>query len=316
MKNNFTIKKTNTNDADFRLLISHLDNELWNELKEDQATYDQYNKVPGLPTAVLIYENKTAVACGCFKKHDDHTVEIKRMFVEKEYRRKGLSKMVLEALEKWAASQGFQYAILETSIHFEAAKTLYQNAGYAIIPNYDQYIGLEESVCMKKKLMSSQPSEFKQLGNIEYFDFEEDFMEDGIRCIPMIIRFKLDKAGIKLKLGEWVKFSSEEKIRLALLECNEEKEIKNYQELAASLVHHYTHKEATELSVDKNPSWGNKTMVPAELLQKAMEAENTISKEQWQSLTMLQRFALLKLCRSSHENKNFPIALKEFGLIQ
>ena len=316
MKNNFTIKRTNTNDADFRLLISHLDNELWNELKEDQATYDQYNKVPGLPTAVLIYENETAVASGCFKKNDDHTVEIKRMFVEKEYRRKGLSKMVLEALEKWAADLGFQYAILETSIHFKAAKTLYQNSGYAIIPNYDQYIGLEESVCMKKKLMSSQPSEFKQLGNIEYFDFEEDFMEDGVRCIPMIVRFKLDKAGIKLKLGEWVKFSSEEKIRLALLDCNEEEEIKNYHELAASLVQYYTHKEATELSVDKNPAWNNKTMVPAELLQKAMEAENTISKEQWQSLTMLQRFALLKLCRSSHENKNFPIALKEFGLIQ
>ena len=32
-------------------------------------------------------------------------------------------------------------------------------------------------------------------------------MENNMRCIPMIIRFKMDMAGIKLKLSEWKKFS-------------------------------------------------------------------------------------------------------------
>ena len=159
-----------------------------------------------------------------------------------------------------------------------------------------------------------QPSVFKHMKNIEYFEFEEDFMEQGIRCIPMIVRFKLDRAGIKLKLHEWVKFSSEEKVRLALLECNEEDERKNYYHYVAALVQHYTNKPATALQVDESPGWNNKIQVPSELLNKAMEIDKAITKEQWGSLTTLQRFALLKLCRSGHENKNFPIALKEFGL--
>ena len=133
-------------------MIRKLDNELWNELKEDQATYDQYNKVPDLDTVIVIYVNEQPVAIGCFKKYGRDTVEIKRMFVEKEYRGKGYSKLVLKELEKWAEELRFHYAILETSIHFEAARSLYKNAGYEIIENYDQYKGLEESVCMKKQL--------------------------------------------------------------------------------------------------------------------------------------------------------------------
>jgi hypothetical protein len=36
--------------------------------------------------------------------------------------------------------------------------------------------------------------------------------------------------------------------------------------------------------------------------------------EQWAALSPLQRFALIKLSRSSHENSNFLPALKEFQL--
>jgi putative acetyltransferase len=152
MQEVITIKRTNSNDPDFQLLVSHLDHELWNELKEDQSTYDQYNKVPDLPTVVVIYINEKPGACGCFKQYLSDTVEIKRMFVEKEYRGKGLSKLILAELEQWAIESGFRFAILETSIHFKTAQTLYSNAGYKVIDNYDQYAGLEESVCMKKEL--------------------------------------------------------------------------------------------------------------------------------------------------------------------
>jgi GNAT superfamily N-acetyltransferase len=147
-----TIKRTTSNDKDFQWLIKQLDSELWNELQEDQAQYDQYNKVPDLNTVVVVYVDDQPAASGCFKKYNADTVEIKRMFVVKEHRGKNLSKMVLNELEHWAAESGFTYAILETSIHFIPATTLYKNAGYKIIPNYDQYKGLEESVCMKKSL--------------------------------------------------------------------------------------------------------------------------------------------------------------------
>lgn len=153
MHGHYQLKRTTTADEDFQFLVHKLDHELWNELLEDQATYDQYNKVPDIKTAVLIYDGEQAVACGCFKEFDSTTIEIKRMYVEKPRRGKGLSKMVLQALEACAKELGYRTAILETSIHFTTARRLYETSGYEIIPNYPPYVGLEESVCMGKELM-------------------------------------------------------------------------------------------------------------------------------------------------------------------
>lgn len=146
------IKRTTANHPDFIALIKKLDHELWNELKEDQATYDPFNFVSDVTTAIIIYDDDKPVAIGCYKKYNSNTVEIKRMYVQKSYRGKGISKTVLLELEKWAIENGFEYAVLETSIYFEVAKSLYRKAGYEAIPNYDQYKDLKDSVCMKKML--------------------------------------------------------------------------------------------------------------------------------------------------------------------
>ena len=151
MYQNLIFRRTSSDNRDFQQLVSHLDHELWHELKEDQATYDQYNKVPDLKTVLLVYAGEQPVACGCFKEYDVEAVEIKRMFVEKAFRGRGLSKRVLQHLEQWAMEQGFHYAVLETSIHFQTARRLYEKSGYTVIPNYPPYSGLSESVCMKKK---------------------------------------------------------------------------------------------------------------------------------------------------------------------
>src|SRR6187397_2890801 len=70
-----------------------------------------------------------------------------------------------------------------------------------------------------EQLSETGGSEFINLDGIEYFQFEEEFMENNMRCIPMIIRCKMDMAGIKLKLSEWKKFSTEERIELSLMSC-------------------------------------------------------------------------------------------------
>ena len=75
---NVSLKRTTTDDEDFKLLVKELDHELWVELKEDQATYDQFNNVTNIPTAVVVYISNEQVACGCFKMLDVYTVEIKR----------------------------------------------------------------------------------------------------------------------------------------------------------------------------------------------------------------------------------------------
>jgi putative acetyltransferase len=149
----FYLKRTTTDDDDFRLLINLLDHELWNELSEDQATYDQYNKVPHLNTAVVLYVQEEPAGCGCFKEINEKCIEIKRMFVKKAFRGKGFSRIILNELEAWAKSLHYTTAVLETSVHFATAQNLYSSTGYDVIPNYPPYDNLPESVCMKKTLL-------------------------------------------------------------------------------------------------------------------------------------------------------------------
>ena len=87
-----------------------------------------------------------------FKEFDADTVEIKRMFVSTEKRGKGISKHILNELEKWAAELGYTKFILETGVKQLEAIGLYNRFGYKQIENYGQYIGKPLSVCMSKEL--------------------------------------------------------------------------------------------------------------------------------------------------------------------
>jgi hypothetical protein len=164
--------------------------------------------------------------------------------------------------------------------------------------------------------MIKESSEFKELAGIEYFDFEEDFVQQNMRCIPMIVRFKMDIAGIKLKLAEWNKFRKEERIELALKPCTTMEEARLYNNYLAGLIKKYAGNEATALAIIQNPEWAELKTVPSILEEKIKKFGPGIGINQWNGLTDLQRFALLKLCKEGHENKNFLKAMKEFGLIK
>lgn len=156
---------------------------------------------------------------------------------------------------------------------------------------------------------------FKNTKDIEYFNFEEDFVEKNIRCIPMIVRFKMDAAGIKLKLAEWSLFSEEERIALAVMPCSTGDKVRLYHNYLCGLIEKYTGNEGTMLTIDKNPEWNELNKIPFLLEEKAKEFNWQINVNSWSRLTTLQRYALLKLCRPGHENKNFLKAMKEFKLV-
>lgn len=147
-----------------------------------------------------------------------------------------------------------------------------------------------------------------------FFQFEADFVE-SLRCIPMQVRLKLDTCGIKLKLPQWHLFSSQERETLVNLPCKTEEEIKIYRELLQQLVLQHTGETATELPVDRDPAWKKANEIAPSVREKAREIGVEITQQQWAGLTSEQRFALIKLSRSSHENRNFLPALQEFNLL-
>lgn len=147
-----------------------------------------------------------------------------------------------------------------------------------------------------------------------FFVFEADFV-DSLRCIPMLVRLKLDTCGIKLKLNQWYQFSQEERQTLVERPCNTEETTQEYREFLRQLVQKHTGESAIDLPVEENPPWMDNQNIPDSVKSKAQEFGIEITSHQWESLLPVQRFALIKLSRSSHENKNFIPALKEFHVI-
>ncbi len=147
-----------------------------------------------------------------------------------------------------------------------------------------------------------------------FFLFEEDFVQANVRCIPMIVRFKMDAVGIKLPLEVWCKFSVEERKWLAHGQCSSDYEKTVYHLHLNNMVLKYTGTASIKLTINPTPLWANLYHVPEALQQKAAEFNWVIPVNKWALLTSLQRFALLKLFSPGHENKNFPKAMKEFGL--
>jgi len=148
------IIRTDSEDKDFQELVRLLDEDLGIRDGAEHAFYAQFNKIDLIKNTVVAYHDEQAVGCGAFKKFDENSVEIKRMFVRPENRGKGIAVEILNDLESWANELGYKFAILETGKKQPEAIRLYQKSGYELIPNFGQYDGVENSVCMKKPLDS------------------------------------------------------------------------------------------------------------------------------------------------------------------
>ncbi len=146
------IKRAVESAADFLSLVEKLDVELAKRDGDDHAFYAQFNKPVGLTGVVLVSDGGEPVGCGAFKEYSTDVAEIKRMYVKPECRGKRIAALVLIELESWADELGFQECILETGFKQPEAIALYQREGYETIPNYGQYAGIANSVCMKKSL--------------------------------------------------------------------------------------------------------------------------------------------------------------------
>lgn len=144
------IKRTSEEDADFLSLVKLLDVELAERDGDEHAFYAQFNKPVGLSGVIVAYRDGEPVGCGAFKKYDENSVEIKRMYVRPDRRGMRIAAEVLTDLESWANELGFKEYILETGFKQPEAIALYKRSGYDVIPNYGQYENVENSVCMKK----------------------------------------------------------------------------------------------------------------------------------------------------------------------
>jgi putative acetyltransferase len=144
--------RSDSQTKDLHTLVNQLDNELAERYGEAQTFFDQFNALDGIRNLVIAYDSELPVGCGAFKPYSQNEVEIKRMFVLKEYRGNGIAGAILHELESWAAELSFTHAVLETGVNQQEALRLYSREGYSRIANFGQYEGVDLSICMKKKI--------------------------------------------------------------------------------------------------------------------------------------------------------------------
>jgi putative acetyltransferase len=147
-------KRTNSDDGDFIQLVTKLDADLALRDGTDHSFYSQFNTIKVIKHVVVVYENNLPVACGAVKELEPLSMEVKRMYTLPEHRGKGAASLVLAELEKWTRELGYDRCVLETGKRQPEAIGLYKKNGYAITPNYGQYVGVDNSVCFEKHLSS------------------------------------------------------------------------------------------------------------------------------------------------------------------
>lgn len=142
------------------------------------------------------------------------------------------------------------------------------------------------------------------------FGFEESLAK-SLGCIPMAVRRKLDLVGVKLSLAQWTALSVQS--RRELLESPVGQDASAWEKL---LVEELSRRgeEIRRLEIEPDPAWSDTRTVPGIVQDQCQAHGLEISPEKWAGLGELARFALCKLSRAGHENKNFVPAAREFGL--
>ena len=119
---------------------------------EIRARYDGAGE-PGTPpsasdiSVVLLARDDagTAVGCGALRALGDGVAEVKRMFVARSARGRGVWKAVLAGLEDAARLRGWTTLRLETGPRQPEAVALYTGAGYRSIAAFGGYVGAPDA---------------------------------------------------------------------------------------------------------------------------------------------------------------------------
>lgn len=149
--------RTTSESTDFQTLVRLLDQDLAERDGAEHGFYAQFNKIDLIRHAVVAYQADQPVGCGAFKEFELGTIEIKRMYVRPAHRQQGVARAVLRELEQWATKLHYTTAVLETGKRQPEAIALYERSGYAFTPNYGQYVGIDNSVCLRKPLGQPTP---------------------------------------------------------------------------------------------------------------------------------------------------------------
>ena len=96
------------------------------------------NSMYGSPTGclLLVYDQKAPIACAAYRKIGDGICELKRMYIQPNYRGQGIGQELVKLLCEKAKLNGYNLMRLDTLDSMIPAITLYHNNGFYDIDAY------------------------------------------------------------------------------------------------------------------------------------------------------------------------------------
>lgn len=116
------------------------------ELKEMAQMY-----APPSGSIFLYQHNDDFIGCVAVRKIEEHTAELKRMYVQEGHRKAGVGQRLLDAAISYARSAGYRLIRLDTLSNMTSAMNLYKKNGFVEIPAY-YFNPHDNAVYFEKKL--------------------------------------------------------------------------------------------------------------------------------------------------------------------
>jgi GNAT superfamily N-acetyltransferase len=138
--------------ADAEQLLEELRQELNDRYGGDFEPGEKPSRADVTVFLVVRDDDGRPLGCGALRSLGEPVVEIKRMYVRREARGRGVGVAILEALEREAVARGFKVIRLETGPLQPEAIGLYARAGYREIPCFGAYAAGQASRCFERRL--------------------------------------------------------------------------------------------------------------------------------------------------------------------
>ena len=147
-------KWTDGNSEDFQRFYSKTE-EYYSSIVggiRNREGFVPYNISANITRVLIAYVEGVPAGCVGLKTYSENEIEIKRLWVDPEYRGNHIADELRDRIEKRAKYFGYEKAILQTRPQMEAAVSLYLKRGYVLINNYPPYDKLEGAICFSKTL--------------------------------------------------------------------------------------------------------------------------------------------------------------------
>jgi hypothetical protein len=143
------------------------------------------------------------------------------------------------------------------------------------------------------------------------FKFEDE-VHQTLSCVPMAVRRKLDRIGVKLSLDQWQHLARSERLAICHLPAESGEERDATRTFIEEAVLSRSNIPTKALSEEVRRSAEPPSMPPMSLTELARTHGVALGQSEWDRLDSDERYALIKLSGGPTPSHNLAAALHEF----